>query len=253
MRRIEVIGLEGIPEVKVGDDVARLIYEAFGRAGLQLKDGDIIVVAHKIVSKAEGRIVKLSDVKPSREALRISKLTGKNPKIVELALRDSSSIVKALRGHLITETRHGWFYSCSGVDLSNVSGGGSALLLPIDPDRSAREIRLKLEELSGSKLAVIISDTSGRPLRRGDIDVALGVSGIRPILDLRGRRDHYGYTLRLKQVALADELASAAELVMGQCDEWTPVALIRGYIFERDEESDSRSLKRSRSKDIFLR
>ena len=248
-----MIGIEGIPIIKEGDDLSEIIHKAIENSGLSLMDGDVLVVTHKIVSKAEGRVVELESVKPSKRAVKLARIARKPARFVELALREASSVVKLVKGHLITETHHGWFYSCSGVDLSNVSGGSSAVLLPKDPDESAEKIRKGIRRLTGKDVAVLISDTTGRPLRKGDIDVAIGVSGMKPILDLRGKKDGFGYTLRLKRIAVADELASAAELVMGQSDEMIPVAVIRGYRYERCERSSSDGLKRSKDKDIFLK
>ena len=253
MKRIEVIGIEGLPEIKQGDDLPALIYRSAIQQGVVLQDGDVIVVSQKIVSKAEGRVVELSSVKPTPHALEIAKLSGRDPRYVELALRESKSIVKQVRGHLITETAQGWIYSYSGVDLSNVSGGSAATLLPEDPDRSALKIREGLEKLSGKRLGVIISDTCGRPFRRGDINVAIGVSGFKPVLDLRGKRDAFGYRLRLKKVAVADEIASAAELVMGELNERIPVAVVRGVDVELDAFANSEPLKKGKEHDIFLK
>jgi len=253
LKRIEVIGIEGLPEIKQGDDLPALIYRSAIQQGVVLQDGDVIVVSQKIVSKAEGRVVELSSVKPTPHALEIAKLSGRDPRYVELALRESKSIVKQVRGHLITETAQGWIYSYSGVDLSNVSGGSAATLLPEDPDRSALKIREGLEKLSGKRLGVIISDTCGRPFRRGDINVAIGVSGFKPVLDLRGKRDAFGYRLRLKKVAVADEIASAAELVMGELNERIPVAVVRGVDVELDAFANSEPLKKGKEHDIFLK
>jgi coenzyme F420-0:L-glutamate ligase/coenzyme F420-1:gamma-L-glutamate ligase len=253
MKRKEIIGLEGVPEIKQGDDLAALIHHSALQQGVILQDEDIIVVSQKIVSKAEGRIVDLSSVKPTLQALKIARLSGRDPRYVELALRESKSIVKQIKGHLITETIQGWIYSYSGVDLSNVSGGTAATLLPHDPDRSAQRIREGLEKLSGKRLGVVVSDTCGRPFRRGDINVAIGVSGFKPVLDLRGKRDIFGYRLRLKKVAVADEIASAAELVMGELNERIPVAIVRGVDVELDAYANSEPLKKRKEHDIFLK
>jgi len=252
MKRIEVIGLEGLPEIKQGDDLSALIYRSALQQGITLQDGDIIVVSQKIVSKAEGRVVELNSVKPTPQALKIAKLGKRDPRYVELALQEAKTIIKQVKGHLITETKQGWIYSYSGVDLSNVSGGSAATLLPEDPDQSAQKIREGLEKLSGKRLGVIISDTCGRPFRRGDINVAIGVSGFKPILDLRGKRDIFGYRLRLKKVAIADEIASAAELVMGELNEHIPVAIVRGVDVELDAYASSEPLKKRKEHDIFL-
>lgn len=253
MKRIEVIGLEGLPEIKQGDDLPPLIYNSALQQGVTFQEGDVVVVSQKIVSKAEGRVVDLGGVKPTPEAKRIAKLSRRDPRYVELALREARSVVKQIRGHLITESKQGWIYSYSGVDLSNVSGGSAATLLPEDPDLSAQRIREGLEKLSGKRIGVIVSDTCGRPFRRGDINVAIGVSGFKPVVDLRGRKDIFGYELRLKKVAVADEIASAAELVMGELNERIPVAVVRGVEVEIDAHADSEPLKKRKEHDIFLK
>lgn len=253
LKRIEIIGIEGLPEIKQGDDLPTLIYEHAVKQGIDFKDGDLIVVSQKVVSKAEGRVVDLSSVEPTPLAIEIARAGRRDPRFVELALREAKSVVKKVRGHLITETSHGWIYSYSGVDLSNVSGGKSATLLPEDPDRSAQRIREVLERLSGKRLGVIVSDTCGRPFRRGDVNVAIGVSGFNPIRDLRGKKDIFGYRLRLKKVAVADEVASAAQLVMGELNERIPVALVRGVDVELEDDANSEPLKKRKEHDIFLR
>lgn len=253
MRKIEILPVKGIPEVKTGDRVGKLILDAAKKQKIGIKDNDIIVVTHKIISKAEGRVVKTSSIKPSRIAKLISRQSHNDPAIVELALRDAKSVVKQIKGHLITETRHGWIYSYSGVDISNVDGGDSVVLLPKEPDASAEDIRKEIAEATGKKVAIIVSDTSGRPFRRGDIDQLIGVSGIEPIRDLRGKKDAFGYKLKVKTVATGDELASAAELVIGQDKQMIPCAIIRGLEYEFSEKASSRPLVRQRSKDLFSR
>lgn len=250
--RIQIISVDDFPIIHSGDNIAALIHLSLKKMNFMLEDKDLLVISHKIVSKAEGRIVKLADITPSKESIKIAKKARKNPKIVELALNESLSIVKQVRSHLITETKQGWIYSYSGVDASNVSGGDAAVLLPEDPDRSANEIRRAMENLTKTKLGIIISDTSGRPFRKGDINIAIGVSGFKPVLDLRGKKDGFGYTLRMKRMALADELASAAELVIGQTNELKPVAIIRGVDLILDEFADSDPLKKRRENDIFI-
>ncbi|MEM1995228.1 MAG: coenzyme F420-0:L-glutamate ligase [Nitrososphaerales archaeon] len=252
MKRVEIIGIEGMPEIKQGDDLPTVIYDCALKQGINFEDGDVLVVSQKVVSKAEGRVVKLSSVTPSPTAIEVAKAGRRDPRFVELALRECKTVVKKIRGHLITETNHGWIYSYSGVDLSNVSGGRAATLLPEDPDRSALKIRESLERLCGKRLGVIVSDTCGRPFRKGDINVAIGVSGFKPVKDLRGKRDIFGYTLRLKKVAIADEVASAAALVMGELNERIPVALVRGVEVEIEPNATSAPLKKRRERDIFL-
>jgi len=249
--KVEVIGVTGIPIVKPGDDVPRLIVEAAERQGTPIQDGDIVVVSHIIVSRAEGRIVNLNTVKPSKFAENIAKALGKDPRLVEVILQESRSIVRMGNGHLITETKHGFVCANSGVDQSNVPGEGFVALLPEDPDESARRIRDGIEKLTGKRVAVVVSDTHGRPLRDGEINVAIGVSGLKPIRDRRGERDLFGYVLKVKRTAVADEIASAAELVVGQADEGVPVAIVRGYRLEWSEEATARELIMPRERDLF--
>lgn len=249
---VKVIGVRGIPIIKSGDDLGRIICDAVEKQGVSLLDGDVFVVTQKIVSKAEGRVFKLKNVKVSPLSKRIAKRAHKEPEIVELILRDAKSIIRQRGDHIITETRHGWICANSGVDVSNVSGGDSAALLPINPDRSAKRIRKRIEELSGKKVAVIISDTFGRPFRIGHTDVAIGSSGINPILDMRGAKDLFGYTLHVKKTAIIDELASSAELVIGNSTEKIPAAIIRGYKYPANESLGASRLVMPRESNLFL-
>jgi len=249
---IRIIPVTGIPIIKEGDDLGLLICEAAAKQGTPIEDGDIIVVTHVVVSRAEGNVVNLKDVVPSEFAKTISKEFNRDPALVEVVLRESKSIVRMGNGHIIAETKHGFICANAGVDRSNVPGEGNVALLPKDPDLSAREIRSRIKEATGKDVAVIVSDTHGRPLRSGEINVAIGVAGIKPIRDRRGENDLFGYTLRVKQTAIADELSSAAELVIGQADEGIPVAIIRGYKYERCEDATARDLIRSREKDLFI-
>jgi coenzyme F420-0:L-glutamate ligase/coenzyme F420-1:gamma-L-glutamate ligase len=223
---IELVALEGLPAVRPGDDLARLVHGAAAAQDLELADG-VLVVCQKIVSKAEGRIVSLSGVVPSDEARRIAAEDGKDPRHVEVVLRESVRIVR--RGHrtLITETRHGFVCANSGVDLSNAAEADSAVLLPADPDASARALRADLHELGHGPLAVIVSDTFGRPWREGLVDVALGSAGIAPIDDLRGSTDWVGRPLEVTATATADQLAAAAGLLMRK-DAGIPAVWVRG-------------------------
>ncbi|MCX8176642.1 MAG: coenzyme F420-0:L-glutamate ligase, partial [Candidatus Bathyarchaeota archaeon] len=212
---VEIIGVKGIPLIKPGDDIAEIIYEAIKKQGLKLEDNDILVISQTIVSKAEGLIFMLKNVKPSIQAKIISELTSKPAELVEVILRESKRIIRLRGKNLITQTKYGLICANSGVDISNVSGGDMVTTLPRNPDESARKIRNKIKKLTGRDVAIIISDTSGRPLRMGQVNIAIGVSGLNPILDRRGEKDLFGYTLKVKQIAIADELASAAELVIG--------------------------------------
>lgn len=245
---LSIFALAGIPEVQAGDDVGAIVVDALAANGLDLRAGDVVVVTQKIVSKAEGRIVALDTIEPSEFARDYAAQTGKDARHVEVVLRESRRIVRMDRNVMITETRHGFICANSGVDESNV-GGGRLTLLPEDPDRSARAIRDALRERTGQTVGVIISDTFGRPWREGLTDVAIGVAGLDPLLDYIGQRDRYGYELKVSVVAVADELASAAELALGKTAQ-QPVAIIRGYAFPPVESTAAR-LVRGPSRDLF--
>ena len=245
---ITVIALTGIPEVKAGDDVGRLIVEA-ARAGPGIAAGDVLVVTQKIVSKAEGRVVPLSGVTPSTEAEDLASATEKDPRLVELILRESRGIVRQRGPVLITETRHGFICANAGIDSSNVGPEGTVCLLPEDPDQSAREIRETISAETGAAVAVIISDTFGRPWREGHTNVAIGVAGMLPFVDYVGQTDSFGYQLRVSTLCVADELAAAAELVQNKLD-GVPVAIVRGFDYPRGEGS-ARDIVRARENDLF--
>ena len=249
---ITLYGLPDIPPVKAGDDVAQLILAALKRADLTLTDGDVVVVTHKIVSKAEGCAVRLVDVEASPEAQALAAATDKDPRLVEVILRGSRGVVRQREGTLIMETHHGWICANAGVDRSNVAGpeGDIALRLPEDPDASARRIRDGLMAATGTDVAVIISDTHGRAWRLGTVNVAIGVAGMLPIADLRGQPDMFGYTLRVTTVARADELAAAAGLVTGQAAEGLPVVLIRGADYPHGD-GRATDMQRPPDKDLF--
>ncbi|MEM2367228.1 MAG: coenzyme F420-0:L-glutamate ligase [Candidatus Bathyarchaeia archaeon] len=252
MNVIQIIGVEGLPIIKAGDNLAELICKAAERQGTPIQDGDIIVITHVVVSRAEGRVVNLDEVTPSLFARTVAELYDKDPAMVEVVLREAKSIRRMADGKIITETRHGFVCANSGVDKSNVPGERFVALLPEDPDASAAKIRREIKRLTSCDVAVIISDTHGRPLREGEINVAVGVSGLKPIRDRRGEKDLFGYVLRVKQTAVADELCSAAELVIGQADEGIPVAIIRGYKYIKSEDARATELIRPREKDLFL-
>lgn len=247
-RRYEVIGIEGIPEIRHGDPMARLIVEAASRQGTPLAPGDLLVIGQKIVSKAEGRIVRLAAVTPSPAALSIAAELARDPRLVEVILRESRRVVRMDRGILITETHHGWICANAGVDQSNVDLDCVALL-PEDPDRSARQAREAIRDLTGAEVAVLIADTFGRPWREGLTNVAVGLSGFAPIRSYLGERDPVGRPLQATILALADELAGAAEPVMGKLDR-IPAALVRGLPLTASEEG-SKPLRRDPARDLF--
>jgi len=246
---VRVIGIAGIPEVRPGDDLAALILDAARRQDTLPIDGDVLVVTQKVVSKAEGRVVDVRTVEPSSFARQVAAETGKNARHVEVVLRESRRIVRMDRGVIITETHHGFICANAGVDASNAGGPGLLALLPEDPDRSAEALRRAIEERAGTRVAVVISDTFGRPWREGTDEVAIGVAGLVALKDYAGQRDPYGYELRVTQVAVADELAAAAELVTGKLER-IPAALIRGYRFEPGCGS-GRDLVRNPDRDLF--
>ena len=246
---IRVIGLTGMPEVREGADLPRLVLEAAGRQGLAFASNDVLIVTQKVVSKAEGQVVDLDTVEPSAFAREIAALWNRDPRVVEVVLRESRRIVRMDRGVLIAETHHGFVCANAGVDASNVGRTGLVTLLPADPDASAEEIRRRVSEATGADLAVIISDTFGRPWREGHVNFAVGVAGMEPLLDYAGRTDPAGYELRLTKMALADELAGAAELAMGKLDR-VPAAVIRGIDYPRGPGT-GRSLLREAERDLF--
>jgi len=246
--RYEIIAVEGLPEIKSHDALAPLIVEAARRQDTALQSGDLLVVSQKIVSKTEGRLVRLSEVTPSPRAQAIAEEIGRDPRLVEVILRESRRIVRKDKGVLIVETHHGWVCANAGVDQSNVDAD-TACLLPEDSDRSARALRDRLRALTGHDLAIIVADTFGRPWREGLVNVAVGLAGFEPIVSYLGQLDPAGHVLQATILALADELASAAEPVMGKLDR-VPVAIIRGLHWERGEGS-SRALLRDPARDLF--
>lgn len=246
---LSAVGLPGIPEVAEGDDLARLTLEAAERAGVGLATGDVLVVAQKVVSKAEGRVVSLKEVVPSGLAREFAETWGKDPRQIEVVLRESRRIVRMDRGVIIAETTHGFICANAGVDASNVPGEDRVSLLPVDPDGSAARLRKALEDRHGAEVGVIVSDTFGRPWREGLTNVAIGAAGLSPLLSYIGQQDPHGHLLRVTELAVADELAAAAGLLMGKLER-IPVVLIRGYRF-RSGEGHARSLVRSPDRDLF--
>ena len=246
--RYEVIGVQGIGEVRRGDDIAALIVEAAGRQSTPVLAGDLLVIGQKIVSKAEGRVVKLGDVKPSPIAIAMAPALGKEPPLVEVILRESRRVVRMAQGVIITETHHGWVCANAGVDQSNVDADTVALL-PEDSDRSARAVRDRVRALTGLDVLVIITDTFGRPWREGLTNIAIGVAGFAPLRSYLGERDPAGRPLQATILALADELAGAAEPVMGKLDR-IPAAIVRGLAWTASEEG-SKPLLRDPARDLF--
>lgn len=253
MTSFTAIALENFPLIKPGDNLAKIVVETAERNGLKIEDGDIIVVAQKIVSKAEGRIVKLRDVSPSEKAKEIAGKTGRSPRLVELILRETHKILKISPETLIVEDTRGLVCINAGIDKSNIEGEDSFALLPENPDASAARLRMEIKRLTGRNVAVIICDTYSRPFRRGQVNFAIGVSGIKPLKDYRGKRDLFGYILRVKNVAVVDEIAAAAELLMGQATEATPVVVFKGLqnIVEYCENASIKELEITREEDLF--
>ena len=244
-----ILGLKGIPSIKQGDDLGKLIFDTCKKQKIKLLDNDIIVIAHKIVSKSEGRVFDYSNIQPSPFAKRIAKKSKKEAPHVEAILSQTKSILRKEGHHLITETRHGFVCANSGVDTSNLKDESTVCLLPKDPDHSAKTIKNKIQSLAGVEVAIIISDTFGRPWRIGQVNMAIGIAGMNPLLDYRGGKDMYNRKLRFTLIAIADELASAAELVMKKSD-GVPVAILRGvqYMSGRGSVND---LIRPKEIDLF--
>ena len=249
MKRLELIGLENIGEVSAGDSLAPMIVPACARQRIELRDDDVLVIAQKIVSKAEGRTIKLKSIRPSERAQQLARELGKEAELVEVILGESRSVVRSGGKALIVETHHGFICANAGVDQSNV-GLNQVTLLPEDPDRSARDLRKEIHQRIGKSPAVIISDSFGRAWRLGTVDVAIGVAGMKPIKDERGSHDRYGYQLKAAVAAVADEIAAAAELVMGKRAA-LPVVLVRGYDMEKKEDGSAQELLRPQAEDLF--
>lgn len=248
MPGLSVFGVPGLPEITPGADLAAMIAEAAGAAN-PIQRGDVVVVTSKVVSKAEGRVVDLSTVQVSAFAKAYAERWEKEPTIVELVLREAKRVVRQVGPVMITETRHGFVCANSGVDQSSSGGHGLAVLLPIDPDASARRLRAGFRE-GGLDVAVIVSDTFGRPWREGQTDVAIGIAGMQPVVSYIGQVDPHGHEFRVQALCVADELAGAAELVKGNLSR-VPVAVIRGYSWEPDETATMTSVIRESERDLF--
>ena len=251
MNPVQVFAIENLPLIKKADNLGKLIFEATKKQGNPIQENDVIVVTHVVVSKAEGNVIDLDQVKPSEKAKEIALKTNKDPALVEVILQETKDIVRVGQNSIITETTSGIICANAGIDSSNVSGDRNVVPLPKNPNASAENIRKEIKRLTGANVAVIVSDTHGRPFRLGEINVAVGVAGFKPIRDRRGEKDLFGYVLRIKQTAIADELASAAELVIGQANEGIPAAIIRGYKYQNDENAAATPLTRAKEKDLF--
>lgn len=241
---LQLLAVEGLPEIAPGDDLAAMVFSA-----VDLDDCDIVVVTSKVVSKVEGRTVELGDVTPSDFAREWAARWDKDPRVVELVLRESRRIVRMAGPVLITETHHGYVCANSGVDQSSSGAAGRVVLLPVDPDESARRLRGRFAEL-GTEVAVIISDTFGRPWREGQTDVAIGVAGIAPLRSYVGETDPHGHEFRVQELCIADELAGAAELVKGNTSR-VPVAVVRGHPYEPDDDASMATVVRDAQRDLF--
>jgi coenzyme F420-0:L-glutamate ligase/coenzyme F420-1:gamma-L-glutamate ligase len=251
--KIEVMGVPGIPMIRVGDDLPAIIFERAQAADIEFRDHDIVVVTQKIVSKAEGRSVKLSEVEPSPEAVELAEIVRKDARFVEAVLRESRGVMAMRPDLLVVENRLGLICANAGIDRSNIEQEGDdviLMLLPQDPDASARALQERLQSLSGKGLAVLIIDTLGRPFREGVMGMAIGVAGMDPLLDMRGQTDVYGYVMERTVINRADEIAAAASMLMGQTTERLPVAIVRGASYWPGAGS-SRTILREPWKDMF--
>jgi coenzyme F420-0:L-glutamate ligase/coenzyme F420-1:gamma-L-glutamate ligase len=246
---LRLIPIPVADEIGPGDSLTDKILGSLRRHRLKLKSGDILVVKHKIISKSEGRLVDLTTIEPSPDSVAWAKRYKLDPRVIELALRESHSVIRRKNGVLITETRHGFLCANSGIDVSNVNGGGHALLLPEYPDRSAARLHRQIKHGTGLKIPVIVTDSFGRPWREGLTEAAVGIAGMKPLRDDRGRRDPHGYKLRASVEAVADELACAAGLVCGKLNR-TPACIIRGFRYEPGPGS-ARDLLRPAAADLF--
>jgi coenzyme F420-0:L-glutamate ligase / coenzyme F420-1:gamma-L-glutamate ligase len=249
--RIEVIPIRLAADIKPKDKLELIILESISQAHENLYDKDIVVIAQKIISKAEGRIVNLNLINPSDKSIQIARKHCKDARIIEMILSESKEIIKKDRGIIIVETRQGFVCANAGIDQSNVKDSENhVILLPIDADKSARKIRQSIKEQTTKNVAVVITDTFGRPFREGQTNVAIGIAGIKPIKSYIGTADMYGKKLKVTEIATVDEIASAAELVMGKSDR-IPVAIIRGCIYDEDEKYSVSTLVRKKQNDLF--
>jgi coenzyme F420-0:L-glutamate ligase/coenzyme F420-1:gamma-L-glutamate ligase len=253
LRKLAIIVLEGFPLVEPKDDVAKMIVEVAAKNGLEIEDNDLIVVAQKIFSKSEGRMIKLKDVLPSEKAEELAKATKKDSRFIELVLRETKRIIKVSNEALLVEDKRGLICINAGIDKSNVKGRGNYALLPEDPDKSAEKCCMDIKKLTGKNVGVIISDTYSRPFRRGQVNFAIGIAGVNLFRDYRGKKDLFGQVLKVKNVAVVDEVAAAAELLMGQATEKSPVVILRGLddVSVSSGESRTSGLFISNKEDLF--
>ena len=256
---LSLVALAGVPLVRDGDDLAAIVQRALGESGQSPRDGDVLVIAQKIVSKAEGRAVALDSVTPSARALKLARETGKDARVVELVLAESTAVLRHRPGVIVTVHRLGMVMANAGIDASNVDrepgagrepGAARVLLLPRDPDRSAAELRTRLADRLGVDVGVVINDSLGRAWRNGTVGAALGVSGLSAVVDLSGHPDLFGRPLQITEVGIADELAAAASLIMGQADEGRPIVLARGVPYALGD-STAKDLIRPKDSDLF--
>ena len=250
---MKVIGIENIPLVEEGDDIAVLILNAVSKSGIGIENGDVIVIAETIISKAEGNKIDLKSICPSLKALKMAETTGKKPELVEVIIKESKEIIRVGPDFIISETKHGFICANAGIDESNVEKG-IATPIPEDPDKSAEIIRKKIEKRTSKEVVVIISDTQGRAFREGAIGTAVGISGMNPLWDRKGEKDLYGRELQTTSIAVADELAAAASILMGQADEGIPVVFIKGvnYVLKlKSSNATSKDLIRPKKFDVF--
>ena len=248
LREIRLIPVYLADEIRPGDDLLQKLVDSLQHQKFVLANNDVVVIKHKIISKAEGQVVPLESVRPRKSAALWARRYGVDARVVELALREAKRVVRQKNGALITETSHGFVCANSGVDASNVDGGKTAVLLPENPDRSAARLQSRIKKTVGVSVAIIVSDSFGRPWREGLCEVAIGVAGMKPLLDYRGKRDPHGYQLRATAEAVADELACAAGLVCGKLNR-TPICIVRGFRYQPGRES-ARDLIRKKN-DLF--
>lgn len=249
MRTLTLTTVECIPEIRAGDDLAAIVVDGLERSKLALADGDVLVLAQKIVSKSEGRTVALARVTPSQRALELAAVTGKDARMLELVLAESNDVIRCVKNIIVVEHRLGYVMANAGIDMSNVEeGGDTVLLLPLDPDASCARLRAALRDRAD--VGIVINDSFGRAWRNGVVGIALGVAGLPGVVDMRGRPDRFGRALQITQIGLADEIASAASMLMGQADEGYPVIHARGVPYAR-RDGNGRELLRPKSMDLF--